>query len=145
MYHTFLLNDENKVVALGNPLLDPNIKRLYKKELGIDSINHELSEIKVSPKHLAMGAFTIGEEKMAKFRLFNNGSKTVTIRDISTSCSCTAAWADNDTIYPNGNIDIHVNCQPEKGDSHFVRYVNVLLNDDQEINLSISGFMEIEN
>ncbi len=143
--HTFLLNDENKVVAVGNPLQDPNIKRLYEKELGFNSVNHDLSEIKVSPKHLAMGAFAPGEGKMARFRLFNNGSKTVTIQDISTSCSCTTAWTDCDTIYPNRNIDINVNCQPKKGDSHFVRYINVLLNDNQEINLSISGFMEIEN
>lgn len=144
-YQTFLLDDDNKIVLIGNPLLDSDIKLQYESKLGIKKEPQELTSITVSQKHIPLGVFSDGEEKHAKFRLFNNGDKNAIIQDIFTSCTCTSAWSDADTIYSNGYIDIHLRCLPHKGDGYFVRYINVLLSENRNISLSISGFMEIDD
>lgn len=145
IYQTFLLDENDNIVIIGNPLLDSDIRLKYEQKLGLFFDSIDLSGVSLSQKHIPLGAFSEKEEKQAKFRLFNNGDKPAIIQDIYTSCSCTSAWADTDTILPNGYMDIHLRCQPQKGDGYFVRYIDVLLNENRNISLSISGIMEIED
>ena len=120
---TFLLDDENKVVAIGNPLYDSELRKQYKAVIGVADTSNNASAIKANPEHQALGSFKIGEMKKAKFRLFNNSSQNIVIKDIFTSCSCTSARADRDTIYADKYVDIQVICQPEKTDGNFITIV----------------------
>lgn len=138
--HTLLLNDNNEVVLTGNPVQNANIKELYRKKLNIPQRNNK-SSIKVTPENLTMGIFQPMEEKKSKFRLFNNGDTAITIRDIYTSCDCTSAWSDQDTIYPHSQIDIQVSCYANVGENDFVRYVYVSLSNDENLSLPLSGFV----
>lgn len=143
-FQTLLLDEENKVMLIGDPLHNDKIKNLYRNLLDIDqSIQAQKldSNIVGIPAHLAMGVFKPSEEKASKFLLKNKTNNSVVISNIYTSCSCTSAWTNQDTIPPNDNINLYVSCRPNEHDKSFVRYINVELNTKERINLSISGFI----
>lgn len=81
------------------------------------------------------------EEKKSKFRLFNSGDTIIIIRDIHTSCECTSAWTDHDTVFPNSEIDIHVACRANKNENDFIRYIYVSLNNNENLHLPLCGFV----
>lgn len=143
--NTLLLNDKNVVIIEGNPLVDSNIKHLYEKELGIDSIKNYLDSIQIYPRHLSMGVFSSNEEKNTKFRLINKSNKPITIKEITTSCNCISAWAECDSINPDCQSYIYVSCNPENNDTYYERYINILLDNNININCSISGFKIIDD
>lgn len=138
--HTFLLNDNNEIVLTGNPVLNEDVRDLYRKKLKIRHKDKK-STIRVTPENLAMGIFQPMEEKKSKFRLFNSGDKIIIIRDIYTSCECTSAWTDNDTVFPNSEIDIHVTCKANKNENEFIRYIYVSLNNNENLHLPLCGFV----
>lgn len=138
--HTFLLNDNNEVVLIGNPVQNNDIKNLYLKELDILN-NDTTSIIKMTPTSLIMGVFSPDEEKGSRFRLFNSGDIPILVNDIYTSCDCTSAWTEQDTIYPNSHIEVHVKCRAIENDSDFIRYVYVSLSNNETLSLPLCGFI----
>lgn len=140
---TFLLNDKNEIVIIGNPVQNAKIKTLYLKELNIED-KPKRTYITITPTNLAMGVFSPKEEKRAKFRLFNNGDTPIVVKDVYTSCDCTSAWTNQDTIYPNSQIDIQVSCVASENDNDFIRYIHVSLSNDETLSLPLCGFVSIK-
>lgn len=141
---TFLLDEDNRVVAMGNPLFDQEVRKEYIKHILSDEYNENKGVISIKPEHLAMGIFSGGEVKKTKFRLRNIGNEPINIEEISTSCSCISAWSDQECLQPGGFLDLHVSCSPEADDGYFHRFIYITFDNKDTVTLSISGFSGIE-
>lgn len=66
------------------------------------------------------------------FKILNQGNSVLNIKDIQTSCGCTAALIDNKTIKPgeNGTIKVQLNTQGHAG--KLVRRVTIKSNDPKD-------------
>lgn len=66
------------------------------------------------------------------FTILNKGTKDLVIQDVSSSCGCTAALVDKDTIPPGGTADVLVTYDPRvsKDQGRFItRQVRIKSND----------------
>ena len=72
-FQTFLLDNRNKVIAIGNPIHNPNVRTLYLNLILSDSIceSRDLIQTKISlPETIDMGVFDWSEEKEAMLEWF---------------------------------------------------------------------------
>lgn len=96
---TFLLNNNDEIVAVGNPVLNSNIKRLYYniisgKEILHKSSSQTLTSVSLSKDKVDMGDFSWKEKHKMEVTLFNTGKKPLVISDVITSCGCIVAEFD---------------------------------------------------
>lgn len=94
MFQTFLLNANNKVVAIGNPVHNPKIEELYFKiitgENPVLSIRKELqTSIAFDKTSADLNTFDWLQEQTVNFMLTNTGKELLLIDGITTSCGCT--------------------------------------------------------
>ncbi len=117
-FHTFLLDSNNQIKAIGNPIHNPQIKELYLKIIAGDSIQRKkipLTTIDYNITIYNLGDFFINESKKATFSIRNKGTQPLLIKDIITSCGCTIPIYDKQPIEPGNisNIIIEIKMQEE--------------------------------
>ena len=139
-FHCFLLDENNKVILIGNPVKNPKIRELYIRticeRLGVDY--HKTTEV---PKNLDLGTFSQSQTKTAEFVIPNNTQKVREIDSVYTSCECTTAEIDNKVIHPKENTKISVTYKPD-GVGDFYREVYVKVKDvDKPLVYSIKGIV----
>lgn len=103
-FHTFLLDRENKVILLGNPVSNPKIKELYiNKILNKGNIQIDKTEIEVDNLNIDFGKFNWNKPQERTIHIKNTGKNNLTILDIASSCGCTVPEYDLKTV-PSGEI-----------------------------------------
>lgn len=146
IFHTFLLDNENKIIAMGDPVSNLEIKKLYLKIIqgkGImDKIETEaLSKtyIEVEKSILSLGTFDWENEQSATFNLKNVGQNPLVIEDILTSCGCTIVEYPKEPTRPNKILNLKVRYKAEYPE-HFNKTITVYCNvKDSPFQLKISG------
>lgn len=89
MFRTFLVDSENRVKVIGNPIHNLSIKDLYLTELaGIKS--NPLPVTTVHPDSVEYHYGTIGENETVSRNviLHNTGKEKFRIKGVTTSCDC---------------------------------------------------------
>ena len=86
-FQTFLLDKENKVLAIGNPVHNPKVKELYLKIIRGDkpsfSKNGEVkTEAVFDRTSISLGRFDWREEQKVTFTLKNVGDKPLVIEEV---------------------------------------------------------------
>ena len=113
---TFLLNKENKIVAIGNPIENPNIKKFYLKIL--TGKEQEASAIqttvKLSTQELNLGSFPKEETKTGEILFKNTGDNPFVIYDVVTSCGCTKVDYPKTPIPPGETLKLIVTYEADK-------------------------------
>jgi len=103
-FQTFLLNRENRVVAIGNPILNPKIKELYLRIIQgkREETNQEvaLTEVGIDKTTHSLGEFDRKQEQQCCFVLTNKGKHPLLVTDVVTSCSCTTVAFPKEAIAP---------------------------------------------
>lgn len=141
-FHCFLLDENNKVILIGNPVQNPKIKELYlrtiSERLGIDynpSSSLDSSEIN-------LGTFSQSESKTAELLVPNNSQSIMQIDSVFTSCECTTASIDKSVINPSGSANLTVKYTPD-GVGDFYREVYVQIKgEDKPLVYKIRGKVE---
>lgn len=90
--HTFLLNRENKVIAIGNPIYNPKVNDLYLELLINEAISSEkqiLTTAELNLDYIDFGIFPKIEKQEQIVEIKNVGTTPLIIQDVSTSCGCT--------------------------------------------------------
>ena len=108
MFQTFLLDKDNKVVALGNPVLNPQIKELYLKQLGgrsMDSV--PMTTVEVIETEYDFGLISQTDKHTHVFQLVNFGEYPLVVSDAVPSCDCTKVRYDH-SIEPNDTLNLEV-------------------------------------
>ena len=144
-FQTLLLNKENKVVAIGSPVLNPKIKDLYleiitgKKKEGTDK---SVTTVSIDRAEKNFGNILLNEKREHVFKLVNTGNKPLVVYDVVTSCGCTKAEYSKEPVRPGDALDLKVIYDAEdKG--RFRKSLRVYCNvEDSPLNLTVVGVVE---
>ena len=144
MFQTFLLDKDNRVKVIGNPIHNLSVKELYLKEIaGIKETEAlALTQLVPDQEEYDMGIVAENETKKQKVLLKNTGDVPFVIKGITTSCDCTTAEYDWKEIAPDEQKEMVVSYKGEEpGD--FWRTVTVYGNiPGQSLTLSLVGRVE---
>ena len=140
MFHTFLLDGENRVAVIGNPIHNRAVRELYMKALtGRDTPKSTNTSVEVPVHSLELGTLAVSEEKTVSFTLRNKGDRPLIIYDVVTSCGCTAAKFEKAPIKPGKETAITVTYTADEA-GVFNKSITVYANtDDSPIKLRIKG------
>lgn len=141
-FHTFLLDKDNKVVAMGNPVLNPKVKELY---LSLVTGNRSsqssrpTTKVSVNQTELDLGTFSKEEKQERSFVLTNTGNGLLAIQDIITSCGCTKVKYSKEPVRPGGTLEVKVLYEAEQAE-YFNKTITVYCNAvDSPLRLTVKG------
>jgi len=139
-FQTFLLNKENKVVVIGNPIYNPAVKELYWKQLTGNKTQPEaiLTTAVVEEAEIDFGTFDKTETKKVVFTLKNTGENPLVIVDTGTTCSCAVARFDKRPAQPGEELKVEVEMSPNEA-GFFSEVISVKCNTTDIIKLYIKG------
>ena len=144
-FQTFLLDKDNKVLAIGNPVLNPKVKELYLKiiqgkPLQDDSKDKQvMTTVSLESTVLSMGDFSWQEERQGTFRLKNTGEKPLVIQDVVTSCGCLTVDYPQEPVQPGKEAVLRMTYKADSP-GYFNKVVTVYCNaEDSPIRLRVSG------
>ena len=145
MFQTFLLDESNRVVALGNPVLNPNVKELYlnliKGSVQTSSTN-TFTEVSIDNVVMDLGRFPMSEKQESGFVLTNTGNNLLVIQDITTSCGCTKVEYSKEPIRPGVTLKVKVIYEAEQK-GYVNKSVKVYCNTkDSPVRLTVKGEAE---
>ena len=142
-FQTFLLNQENKVVAIGNPVHNPKIKELYLKIIQGQPIEEEKETIKTQVA-LPESSFTFGdfpwqEAQTYSFEVKNTGNKPLVIQDVTTSCGCITVDFTKEPVQPGGAAMVIVTYKADRAE-YFNKTITIYGNAEQlPMQLHVAG------
>ena len=129
-FRCFLLDENNRVILIGNPVQNPKIKDLYIRticeRLGIEYVQN----IDDNPR-ISVGTIQKGEPKTVCFEIRNDDNAAMQIDTIYTSCECTTAKIDRMQIPRNETAILSVTYTPD-GTGDFVRDAYVKVNGKEQ-------------
>lgn len=138
-YHTFLLDSENRVLAIGNPVLNPKIKDLYKRIILVEEedVVNKFDRL----KSRSLGVVHCNSTANANFSIINTDSMTLHIQAIIPSCDCVSASSSSETILPNSANEICLTFSADSLTGGFSRYVDIYYNEkDNPDRFTVYGF-----
>ncbi|WP_303228097.1 DUF1573 domain-containing protein [Parabacteroides goldsteinii] len=115
-FQTFLLDKNNKVAVLGNPVHNTAVKDLYLKQItGKDNPNKNIPKTtaEVNQTEIDFGTFDKSEIKQTTIEVKNTGDSPLVIVDISTTCGCTAATYDKRPAKPGETLRVGIKMTPK--------------------------------
>ena len=142
MFQTFLLDKENRVIALGNPIQNPKVKELYLnliKGNGITESKGTLTEVSIDKTVIDFGSFPKEAKQERSFVLTNTGKELLVIQDITTSCGCTKVEYSKEPVRPGSKLELKVIYEAEQAE-HFNKTVTVYCNaENSPLRLAVKG------
>ncbi|MBV4227866.1 DUF1573 domain-containing protein [Parabacteroides distasonis] len=138
-FQVFLLDKNNKVVVIGNPVHNPNVKELYLEEISRKQpVAPIQTTVKVEKESLLLETIPLGKSKDTLFTLVNTGDQPLVIIDVTTTCGYAQTLFDKHPVQPGESLHIKVGVTPEnKG--LFDETITVKCNTNQLIKLNIRG------
>lgn len=130
-FQVFLLNKINKVIAVGNPVLNPKIKDLYfnilsgKSNTKMDQ--NSQTQINISEQMINLGSFSWKESQEKKVLLKNTGNSPLVIYDILTSCGCIAVEYDKKPVLFKDSVCVKIIYHAEHPE-HFDKTIMIYCN-----------------
>ena len=135
---TFLLERDHRVIAMGNPVVNGGIGKLYLSKIGDDHTDGlDISEEEVY--EFDFGKVSSGEKVSHVFRLHNESPDTLTVRDVITSCECTSGTISTRIVPPGFAYELTAEFQ-DTVPGEFFRTISILFeNKKTDIQFELSG------
>ena len=142
-FQTFLLDKNNKVVVLGNPVHNTAVKDLYLKQItGKDNPNKNIPKTtaEATQTEIDFGTFGKSEVKETTIEVRNIGDNPLVIVDVSTTCGCTAATYDKRPAKPGETLRVGIKMTP-KDTGFFDEVVTIKYNsiNNRPVKVKIKG------
>lgn len=145
MFHTFLIDKENKILTIGNPVIYPKIKDLYRKILDIKSIVYDvnkLTSINLNKSIIDFDCFPIQEIQKTEICILNTGNQPLFVSDVISSSECINVLYSKRHIQPNDSIILNISYQA-RNKGFFEKKLNVYCNTGKEpLQIKIYGKAE---
>lgn len=142
-FQTMLLDKDDKVLAIGNPVQSPKVLDLYQSIItGQDAESESkvsMTMAELDNSQLDFGALSVGVSQQRIVKLKNIGSKPLVVQDVVVSCGCTKVKYPEVPIMPGESGEISVTYDPDKkGGFHktVILYCNA---EHSPLQISISG------
>lgn len=142
MFQTFLVDSENRVKVIGNPIHNLSVKELYLKELtGMKSNPLPVTTVHSDSVEYHYGTVGENQTESRKVVLHNTGKEVFRIKGVTTSCDCMTVEYGWDEIQPGESAVLTVKYKAEEpGD--FWRKITIYGNiPDQSITLDFWGIV----
>jgi hypothetical protein len=142
-FQCFLLDKNNKVIAIGNPACNHKIWELYKQIITgeisdkppITTVEPEQTEIELTDLHTGKTTETV-------FTLKNTGTQPLIIQTIDASCGCTVPEWEKQPVATGKSTEIKVKITPEEK-GYFNKTITVHCNiKEGQILLKLKGVVE---
>ncbi len=134
---TFLLDRHHRVIAMGNPVINNGLERLYLSKLGDDDLDsQDISQEEVY--EFDFGKVSPGEKVTHVFKLHNESADTLKVRDIITSCECTSGTISTRIIPPGLGYELTAEFQ-DTVPGEFFRTISILFEQKTDIQFELSG------
>lgn len=146
-FHTLLLDKDNKVLVIGNPVHSTEIRSLYFKQLSetYDTANEKEDKLittsEVSPIKADLGTLKVGDSKKQLFEVKNTGDKSLVIIATSSTCGCASVEYPKQPIPPGGIATVEVTMNP-KDVGFFNEIIQLKCNTEYPAKLRIRGRAE---
>jgi len=140
-YQCFLLDKYNKVLMIGNPVLNRRIWELYKEQIaGGKKIEPEpITAVKIDKRVHDFGNIRKGSSNPAVFKITNAGDHPLLISHVSASCGCTGVEWDKHPVEPGQTANIRVEMKSEEI-GYFSKTVEVHCNArESPVRLMVTG------
>lgn len=141
-FRTMLLDLDNRVLAIGNPVYNPNIKELYRNLIYSCSGEILESEDIESDNYIsqALGAVNCGDTIRQRFQLFNEMDNQIVLKDIIPSCHCISATVDSDRVESGCSINVDVMYVADTMPNKIYQYVDLFFSGYQHNRILLHGF-----
>ena len=147
-FQTFLLDRDNRVVAIGNPVHNPKVKDLYLSLMTgkeTSKTTGTTTTVAVNQTTIDFGSFQKTEKQERSFVLTNTGNQLLVIQDVTTSCGCTKVEYCKEPVRPGASLELKVIYEAEQAE-HFNKAIMVYCNvEDSPLRLTVKGNAEIIN
>lgn len=144
-FRTFLLDNNDKVIAVGNPIHNPNVKELYLKIIRGEKVeskrgkNVVKTEVEIDKTSVDLGSFDWQKTQKVIFTLKNTGDKPLVIQNVNASCGCTTVSYSQEPVQPEREIKLNITYKAEHPE-HFSKTITVYCNvESSPIRLAILG------
>jgi len=136
---SFLLDENNRVLLIGDPISNPKIKDLYIRTI-CERLGIERPKESVEPQRTtnSLGVFNWQTEQHTSFIVNNDKEETMHIDSLYTSCECTTASIDKVDIAPHEKARVSVTFKADKPEQ-FMREIYVDVRDGDQIVMVIEG------
>lgn len=140
---TFLLDHDHRVIAMGNPVTNDGIGKLYLSKIGDNSADgQDISQEKVY--EFDFGKVSSGEKVSHVFKLHNESLDTLRVLDIITSCECTSGSISTRIIPPGSGYELTADFQ-DTVPGEFFRTISILFEQKPDIQFELSGVIINKN
>lgn len=130
-FQTFLLDKNNHVIAIGNPVHNYDVRELYIHLIsgGIDgdSLSNMRTVIKIEKDMVDLGSFDWRREQHITFEIHNIGDNNLGVYDNKTSCGCTSVEYSKEPVQPVKSLAVKVTYKadhPEHFNKTIILYCN---------------------
>ena len=145
-FQTFLLDSNNNVLAMGNPVQNPKIKDLYLKIIQGENTSTRMvkpiTTVSTDRTSIDMDKFDWQQEQTTTFTLTNTGDNLLAIEMVDTSCGCIEVGYDKEPVRPGGKVTLQVTYkadQPEYFNKTLTVYCNAK---EAPLRLTVKGNAE---
>ncbi len=98
-FQTFLLDKDNHVIIIGNPVQNGRVKALYRESMNIQETEAMYqTQLKADPTEIDLGKTVLGQVKESMVRIENTGNYDFIPDNITTSCVCLKVEYDWESI-----------------------------------------------
>jgi hypothetical protein len=126
-FQTFLLNKDNHILVIGNPVHNAAVKDLYIQEISQNKGNESdlpPTVLTVENTEIDLGEVETESTKEIQIKLCNTGSGDFVFQGITTSCDCTEAECDQAKIPKGKSRELTIRYKAEQA-GDFMRTVSI--------------------
>ena len=145
-FRSFLLDRDNKVVIIGNPIHNPNIKKLYEKIICSKSLDYNekraQTQVQFDQSLVNLGNFKKKNKQELTFVLKNLGHNLLSVEDVVPSCDCLDVRFTHESTNPGDTWMLNVIYEadaPGAFEKTIAVYCNV---PNSPLHLRIMGYVE---
>lgn len=106
---TFLVDTGNRVVLVGNPIMNVKVKQLYKERISTKTSRESVrTEADISLSKIDFGEIAYGSAGKRTVYLRNTGKSPLVILDYVASCGCTTVDYEKRPVLPGDSLEINI-------------------------------------
>lgn len=141
-FQTFLIDKNNRIKVIGNPISNLNINKLYIDVISSNKMQQiipNLTTVRVPIAEIDLKNIFENEVIETSFIIKNTGKHPLYLDGTTSSCECVLVKSGNYLTPPRGELKLTIQYKPDKkGD--FLRTVSVFINcENSPIVLTIKG------
>lgn len=140
-FQTFLLDKQNRVMAVGNPALSPAVRELYIRRMtGKEekTLARRLTLAEAEPAVINFGLLEGKETRTTRVKLTNRGKEPLVLQEATADCGCTETIFSREPLPPGKSTWVEIRFTPTDRGT-FSKTIRLYANVSEPILLTLRG------